>query len=78
MKIQMFKAKRQTNRFNENQKVFIRNNYANHLDVVYKYRGKGRRYVTGTCDKFANFVGEIKTIDVQDSFAKIILGEIDR
>ena len=69
--VQYFKATKQTNRFNKNQKVWIKLNMANCLMVWFKYRGKGR-YVSGMCDKLAPYVGEIKTIEVDDSFAERI------
>jgi len=71
--VQYFKAAKQTHRFNENQKVWVRCNLANHLEIWFKFRGKGR-YVTGTADKFALYVGEIKTIKVDDDFADRIEG----
>lgn len=40
----------------------------NCMYVYYRYRGKGR-YVTGMCNKDAKYIGEIKTIEVSDSFA---------
>ena len=71
--VQYFKAAKQTNRFNANQKVWVRLNMANCLYVWYKYRGSGR-YVSGTCDKFANYVGEIKSMQVDDDFGNRIKG----
>ena len=71
--VKYFKATKKTNRFNENQKVWIRHEFANHLWLFFKYRGKGR-CIEGICDKFSNFVGEIKTIDVDDNFADRIHG----
>ena len=71
--VQYFKALKQTKRFNKNQKVWIRHNYANNLEIRFKWRGKGR-YVNGDIDKFAPSVGEIKTIPVDIDFAKRILG----
>lgn len=68
MKVEYFKSAKKTNRFNENQKVWISLNFANHLWVWFRWRGKGR-YVSGTIDKFAASVGEIKTADVSDDFA---------
>ena len=73
MNVKYFKSKKQTKRFRENQKVWIRYEYGNHLQLFFKWRGNGR-WVTGICDKFAPFVGEIKTIDVDESFAKRIHG----
>lgn len=70
-KVEMFKANKATNRFNENQVVWIRFNHANHLEVCFKWRGNGR-YVTGYVDNLAPEVGEIKSIDVDESFANRI------
>lgn len=67
--IKYFKATRDTKRFKKKQKVWVTLDCANHLYVRFKYRGNGR-YVNGVCDKFANYVGEIKTIMVEESFAK--------
>lgn len=53
MNIEIFKSAKKTKRFNNNQIVFVVRNYANHLIIVYKYRGKGR-YVSGVMDKFNN------------------------
>lgn len=73
MIVQYFRAAKQTHRFRQNQKVWIRANFANHLWVWFKWRGSGR-YVSGTLDKFDKCVGEIKTIEVEDDFAKRIYG----
>jgi len=72
-KVQYFKIIRRTNRFRKNQKVWVRYNYANHLEVFFKWRGNGR-YVTGIIDKFEKCIGEIKTIEVEDIFADRIYG----
>lgn len=53
MNIEIFKAAKKTKRFNKNQTVFVVRNYANHLVIVHKYRGKGR-YVCGYMDKWNN------------------------
>ena len=66
--VKYFKTTKQTKRFNKNQKVWITLECANHLYVKFKYRGKGR-YVNGTVDKFAKYIGEIKTIEVDKNFA---------
>ena len=73
MKIEYFKTLRQGKSFNKNQKVWIRLNCANHLDIWFKYRGKGR-YVSGVIDKFSTLVGEIKEIDVSEDFARRVHG----
>jgi len=73
MKVQYFKSTRRTHRFNENQKVWISLNCANHMYIWYKWRSKGRS-VRGIIDKFDKAVGEIKTIDVDDDFAKRVYG----
>ncbi|RLD85288.1 MAG: hypothetical protein DRJ07_03380 [Bacteroidetes bacterium] len=72
--IQYFKSKKHTHRFRKNQKVWIRYANANHLELFFKFKGKGR-WIKGICDKFALWVGEIKTISVEDKFANFILGE---
>lgn len=66
--IEYFKSTKQTHRYNTNQKVWIIHNFANHLYVYFRWRGKGA-WVTGIQDKFSKCVGEIKTIDVDDTFA---------
>jgi hypothetical protein len=71
MTIKYFKAKKQTHRFRENQKVWIRFEYANHLDIYFKWRGCGR-YVAGVIDKFHGAVGDIKQIECDDNFFKRI------
>ena len=71
VEVQYFKATKQTNRFNINQKVWLSLNCANHMRIYFRFRGKGR-YVSGTIDKFNQAVGEIKTIDVDATFAKRI------
>ena len=80
--VEYFKASRQTPRFNKNQKVWIRLNAANYLEIRFKFRGKGR-YVNGYIDKWSNngqsinpVIGEIKAIEVDDDFAARIYGEI--
>ena len=63
MKVKYFKAIKQTHRFRENQKVWIRHEHSNHLDIFYKFRGYGK-WVHGVCDRWAIFIGNIKEIDV--------------
>ena len=75
MKDEYFQAKTKTNRFNANQRVWIRSNHANHLLVWFRWRGSGR-YVSGILDKFAGCVGEIKEIEVDDGFARRIYGDL--
>lgn len=70
-KVQYFKSTKETNRFNKNQKVWVRLDCANHLMIYFKWRGKGR-YVNGIIDKFDKCVGDIKIIEVENSFAKKI------
>jgi len=74
MKVKYFKATKQTHRFRENQKVWVRYEHANHTDIFYKFRGNGR-WVCGVCDRWAVFIGDIKEIDVEDSFADKIHGD---
>ena len=75
MEVKYFKSTAKTNRFKQNQKVWVRYEFANHLDLFFRWRGNGR-WVTGTCDKFAPFVGNIKAIDVDNSFADRIHGKL--
>ena len=76
--VQYFKAVKSTNRFRENQKVWIRQDFANHLWIRFKYRGKGR-YVNGTIDRLAPAVGELKTIEVDDEFGdRILYGDLEQ
>ena len=77
--VKMFKAKKQTKRFNKNQKVWIVYDFGNHASIRFKYRGSGR-YVNGIIDKWnwtakANFntvIGEegFKEIMVSRKFAE--------
>ena len=74
MKVQYFKAKKATHRFNKNQKVWVSWRHANCLDIYYRFRGK-HRYVRGTIDRWRKtVVGELKTIDVDEKFARRIIG----
>lgn len=66
--VKYFKATKNTKRFNANQKVWVTLQCANHLYIRFNYCGKGR-YVNGIADKFAKYVGEIKTIEVSKDFA---------
>lgn len=72
--VRYFKAQKETHRFNKNQRVWIRAKFANHSLVWFKWRGKGR-FVNGVIDNFAPYVGEIKTIEMDEDFAKRIHGE---
>lgn len=75
MKVEYFRAQKQTHRFRKNQKVWISYNYDNHLDIYFRWRGKGR-YVRGTMSKDQDSViGEIKSIEVSEEFAKRIINE---
>ena len=73
MQAQYFKATKRTRRFNENQKVWIRYAFSNHMEVWFKWRGRGR-YVSGLVGRWHPCVGEIKVIDVDDAFAQRIAG----
>jgi hypothetical protein len=66
--VTMFKATERTPRFNANQRVFVSFEHANHLDIYFKFRGSGR-YVRGVIDKASPARGELKAIEVDDSFA---------
>ena len=61
-KLKYFKALKQTRRFSFNQKVWIKAEYPNHLEICFKWRGSGRM-VNGVIDRFGAEVGEIKEID---------------
>ena len=74
MKVELFRAKKQTHRFRENQKVWIRNRYANHLEIWHRFRGN-KRYVSGVIDKQASAVGSIHEIDVDEAFGARVRGE---
>lgn len=77
MIVKMFKAQKQTHRFNKNQKVWVTCEFANHLYIRFKFRGKNR-YVDGVIDKWATgegynpVIGEggLKEIEVNESFFK--------
>lgn len=71
MKLKYFKAQKQTGRFNKSQKVWIVHEYANHLQIRFRWRGRGR-YVNGTINRFASEVGEIKEAGVTPQFYKRI------
>ena len=71
--VQYFRAAKTTHRFNKNQKVWIRCRHQNHLQIWFKFRGKGR-YVSGIAGRFEPYVGEIKTIEVDDEFADRVEG----
>lgn len=72
VQIQMFLATKNTHRFKKNQKVWVRARHQNHLDIYFKWRGKGR-YVTGVQDRFADCVGNLKTFAVDKSFATRVI-----
>ncbi len=70
--IEMFKAARTSKRFNANQKVFVSHRHDNHMEICFRWRGKGR-WTRGTIDTFTNTsVGPIRTIDVAAGFAQFI------
>lgn len=70
--VMMFKAQRQTNRFRKNQKVWVRRRFGNHLEIRFKYRGKGR-YVNGVISRFPDDAPAVelplREIDVAATFA---------
>lgn len=67
--VQMFKAARDGKKIRANQKIWIVHNYANHLELRFKYRGSGR-YINYRCDKQATFVSDIRVIEVSGEFAR--------
>lgn len=70
--VKSFKAKKKTNRFNKNQKVWIRDVQQNCILIYFKWRGKGR-YVKGVVDSWSPCVGEIREFEVSNTFADRIL-----
>ncbi len=79
-KIEFFKAKVDTKKFKKGQTVWITRNEANHINIVSKWRGKGR-YVEATLAKwdskyegYNRIIGDegIKTMEVEESFANRI------
>jgi len=80
MKIRMFKAKKQTHRFRKNQKVWITDDFGNHMFIRFKWRGSGR-YVSGVIGKWDSqyngwnkAIGQdgLKEIEVSEGFGKRI------
>lgn len=72
--VQYFKVQKQTARFRDGQKVFIRHLFPNYMWIRFKHRGNGR-YVNGRISNHSKAVGDIKSIQVDSSFAKRITGE---
>lgn len=73
-KVKYFKATMDTHRFRQNQKVWIRHQGGNSIDIYFRWRGKGR-YTNGIIYNSHKSIGEIKEIEVQDSFALKVLGD---
>lgn len=87
MKVKYFKAKINTKRFRKGQKVWVRHEYANHLEVWSKWRNSGR-YTQSTLDKWDwsnkdvnwnKVIGEngLSEMEVDDAFAERILGRFN-
>ena len=53
MKIKIFRAGKNTNRFKKNQKVWVILDCKHHAFIKFRYRGCGR-YVEGTISKWQN------------------------
>tara|TARA_R110002050_G_scaffold29188_2_gene75392 strand:+ start:448 stop:675 length:228 start_codon:yes stop_codon:yes gene_type:complete len=70
----MFKAEYTTKRFNENQKVWIVEDYGNFCKVYYKYRGKGR-YVSGILKKENKTFAIPKYIEVTEDFYNRVMNK---
>jgi len=66
-KITYFKATKDSNRFNKNQKVWVICYSSNHSDICFKWRGKGR-YVTGVINHDCKSMGKLKRMDIADDF----------
>jgi hypothetical protein len=69
--VQMFKAPKDSHRFRKGQKVWVKCMAANHMEIWFKWRGKGR-YVSGIIDKQNPNVGKIMTLDVDAEFKERI------
>lgn len=84
MTIKYFRAQKDTRRFRKNQKVWVVIDHANHAQIRFKWRGKGR-YVNGVIAKFSLIKGEwtlnrtigedgFKEIEVDDLSAERLVG----
>lgn len=72
VEVELFRASKDTHRFRKNQRVWVAMNFANHLWIYFKWRGKGR-YVKGVIDKFdGGGISEIRKIVVDKPFADTI------
>ena len=87
MKVKYFKAKKNTKRFKKGQKVWIRHEYANHLQVFSKWLGSGR-YTESTLDKWDwsskkinwnELIGDdgLSEMEVDDKFGKKIINRFN-
>lgn len=77
IKIQYFKALKNTKRFRKNQKVWVCVRHNNYLEVYSKWRGKGR-YTYSTLDRWdSGVVGGLKEIEVDDEFYKRVMSKFD-
>ena len=74
MYLYYFKAAKNTKRFRQNQKVWIRSARGNHLIIRFKYKGCSR-YVNGVIDLYSSVIDSFKKIEVEDSFFKRIKGD---
>jgi hypothetical protein len=72
--VEFFIATKESKRFKKGQKVWIRYNYGNHLDIWFRWRKKGR-YIQGTIDKLSPCVGKIQSIEVNDFLANRVKGD---
>ena len=70
----MFKAQKQTRRFNKNQRVWIVKEYGNFCIIKFRYRGRGR-YVSGILNKENQTVANVtfKEIEVHEDFYNKIM-----
>lgn len=80
IKVQMFRVKKQTKRFNLNQKVWIVQDHGNHLSIKFKWRGAST-YATGHMPKWNKKWDDYhpcigpegpKEIDVTKKFAEFL------
>lgn len=71
--VEFFISQKESRRFKKGQKIWIRNNCTNYLDIWFKWRKKGR-YVQGRIDKLSPCVGTIRSIEVNEKLFNRVKG----
>jgi len=84
-KLKMFKARKETNRFRKNQRVWVEYEFGNHARIRFRWRGNGR-YVSGTINKWSftkkatwnPVIGQegFKEIEVEEEFYRRITNNL--